>query len=83
MTVPPPTDVSVTSASAFGVPPDFNTTVPIGKPNWIQDAEAIAKADINRLEGKFKRFCSSLTASLAISIAALLVGCLALFKSCH
>lgn len=34
------------------VPP---STIVESKPNWIQDAEAIAKADITRVEGTVKR----------------------------
>lgn len=59
------------------------TVPPTTKPNWIQDAEAIAKADITRLEGKLKRVCGSLTGTMALSLTALFVSCLALFRACH
>lgn len=81
MTVPPPTEAP--APAAFGVPEGFTQTVQIGKPNWIQDAEAIAKADITRLEGKLKRVCGSVTGTFALSLTALLVSCVALFRACH
>lgn len=72
MTVPPPTTTPPTLT-----PPN------IPKTNWIQDAEAIAKADITRLEGKLKRVCGSLTGTLALALTALFVSCVALVRACH
>lgn len=67
------------------LPPHLVGIEPVrpSKPNWIQEAEAIAKADITRLEGKLKRLCSSVTGSMAVSVIAFVVASAALFKSCH
>lgn len=52
-------------------------------PNWIQDAEAIAKADIKRLEGKFARLCNGVAITMAVSVLAFLLASAALVKSCR
>lgn len=53
------------------------------KPNWIQDAEAIAKADINRLEHKIALFVSGTRGAIGISTIAFLMSVIALFRTCH
>lgn len=78
MTVPPTTNF----------PPQYPPADPMKgiaptQPNWIQDAEAIAKADIKRLEGKFARVCNTAMGLMVISIVAFLMAALALFRSCR
>lgn len=65
--------------------PPISTPIPLSdaKPNWIADAEGIAKADITRLEGKLKRVCGSVTWTLAIALGGFITSLLALFKACH
>jgi hypothetical protein len=75
VTVPPTTNVPATPS--FGVPPDFAAF----KPNWIQDAEAIAKADINRLEGKIKTSCQSITILMIMIVASMMMAGIALVRS--
>jgi hypothetical protein len=81
MTVPPPTDVPLTTA--FGVPEGFTQTVPLGKPNWIQDAEAIAKADIHRLEGKFHDLHAAISFSMVASVLTFVLAVWALYRTFH
>lgn len=50
---------------------------------WMQDVEAIAKADIKRLEGKFARVCNTAMGLMVIAIVAFLMAALALFRSCR
>lgn len=83
MTVPPTTDTTPSQTAAFVVPPGFATTMPIGKPNWIQDAEAIAKADITRLEGKLRSLFVTLNISVVISSAALILAVYSLYRVSH
>jgi hypothetical protein len=82
MTVPPPTDVPLTAA--FGVPEGFTqTTVMLGKPNWIQDAESIAKADIHRLEGKYHDLHTTISFSMVAGIVTLVIAVWALYRTFH
>lgn len=75
MTVPP-----ITVAPAGNV--DTISAAPL-KPNWIQDAEAIAKADINRLEVLYKTMLGYTRGSVGLAWAALVVACIALVRTCH
>lgn len=51
--------------------------------NWMQDVEAIAKADIKRLEGRFGRVCNTVMLMMIACVASFLMASLALFRSCR
>lgn len=51
------------------------------QPNWIQEAEAIAKADINRLEGKLGHVSDLFTRVGLTAILAFVVAVVALYRT--
>lgn len=75
MTVPP-----IAVAPAGNV--DTISAAPL-KPNWIQDAEAIAKADINRLERKLKSSCRTLWAAYGFAVVAFILSAAAFGRTCR